>query len=94
MAALRQDLESKLQQELLQTAQQVTNELQQDLAGRMQSFENRQRDAVGRELGSALDLEERELDQLAEEIEVWPRAALWRRFGGGAAVGPGAYYIW
>ena len=69
VGALRGDLEAKLDDELVQAEQEITRELQRDLDRKMEVFEARQREAIAQSLGRELDLEERELAQLAQEIK-------------------------
>ena len=69
VAALRKELEGRLQQELAQAGQQVTQELERDFAREVQAFDARHHDAIAQTLDQELQLKERELQQLTREIE-------------------------
>ena len=78
MESLRSELEAKLEGELAASRQQVAQERQQDFDRQMQLFETRQQDAVGKALDQDLDLKERELQQLGQDIELQTRQLLER----------------
>lgn len=70
LAALRKDLEDKLSAEFAAGRQQITQEAQHDFEQNVQSFETRQAALIGKTLDHEVALEERELDQLSEEINL------------------------
>ena len=59
-----------MDQELSTAAQQIDQELAQALASHLSSFEDRQRKELGKVLDQEIQLEERELQQLAQEIDL------------------------
>ena len=69
VTALRKELEGKLEQELAQAGQQITQELERDFGREIQAFDARHQDAIGQTLDQELQLKERELQQLTREIE-------------------------
>ncbi|MBI3330876.1 MAG: hypothetical protein HYZ96_02040 [Candidatus Omnitrophica bacterium] len=70
LAALRKDLEARLAEELVQTRQLITEELQGESNRLLQTFEARQQAAIDKTLDQELNLKERELQQLSQEIEL------------------------
>ena len=70
VAFLRGGLEARMNEELTRAEQQITAELEQDLTRQLQAFEARQREAITQDLERQLDGEERELEQVAQEVEV------------------------
>lgn len=70
LALLRKNLEGRLQEELLKTGAQLQDELREDGARQVQTFDARQGELVARGIDHELQLKERDLDQLAQEIEL------------------------
>ena len=70
LQALRQELEAKLDRELADAAHQIGVEFEQELASQVQVFEGRQRGEIEKFLDQGLQLKERELQQLGEELEM------------------------
>ncbi len=67
---MRKELETRLEQELGGARQQIVKELNQDFTRQIESFDARQRSAVEKGLNQELDLKERELKQLGQEVEI------------------------
>lgn len=70
LAALYKELEDKLSAEFAAGRHQITQETQRDFEHNVQSFETRQAALIGKTLDHEVALEERELEQLSEEINV------------------------
>jgi len=68
MEGLRKELETRLQEELSQTRQQIVAEQEQDFNRQVQAFEERQGELIARSLDEQLQLKEREIEQLSQEI--------------------------
>lgn len=66
--ALRQELEAKLKRELADAAAQMGTEFEREVASQVQLFESRQRGEIERLLEQELQLKERELQQVGEEL--------------------------
>ena len=68
--ALRKELEARLEAELTRTRQQSADESQRSFARQVQAFEARQEKTIGKALDQELQLKERELQELSQEIQV------------------------
>ncbi len=69
LESLRKELESRLEQELVLTRRQITDDQGGDFTRRVQAFESHQREAIERALDQEFQLKERELQQLSQEIQ-------------------------
>ena len=73
LSALRNTLEARVKDQLLQAGRQASEELNRDTQRELQTFEAQQREQVGRGLDQDLNLQARELEQLNQELEVQTR---------------------
>ena len=68
--SLRKELEANLDGELAQSHQSMAQEFDQDIARQTHTFESLLSDAIGKALDQEIQLPERELAQLNQEIEM------------------------
>ena len=76
--SLRKELEAKLANEPSAARQSITAEQQRDFAAQVQTFEARQQAAIAKGLDQELELKQRELDQLSQEIDMQMKELLQR----------------
>jgi len=70
LETLRKELETRMETELAQARQQIQQEQQADLSRQVQAFVARQQQAMDEALQKELELRERELTQLTQEVEL------------------------
>jgi hypothetical protein len=68
--SLQKDLEAKLSAELARTRQQLETDQREQFSRQVKDFEVRQEEAISKSLDAELEMRERELAQLSEEIEM------------------------
>ena len=73
LQSLRKTLEAKLEGELSSAAQQMQAEFEQEFASEVQGFEQRQRGEIEKLLDQEIQLQERALQQLGQELELQTR---------------------
>ena len=70
LGALRQELEGKLEYELAEAKQRMAAEFERDVTSQVQAFEQRRRGEIEQLLDQELQLKERGLQQLGEELKM------------------------
>jgi len=73
LQSLRKTLEAKLEGELSSIAQQMQAEFEHEFASEVQGFEQRQRGEIEKLLDQEMQLQERALQQLGQELEMQTR---------------------
>ncbi len=69
MLSTRKELEARLQEELAKARTDVANDLQHDFDTQVQAFDARQGSLIEKNLDQDIELQEREIQQLGDEIE-------------------------